>query len=208
METVTDCLSMGSKVTEDGYYNYEIKKHSLLGRKATTKTDSILESKDITLQTQVHLAKAMIVSSSHVRMWDLGHKEGWVPKNWCLWTVVLKNTLERPLEYKQIKSVSPKGNQSWIFIGRIDAAYEAPIFWSHDVKSQLIGKDPDARKDWRQKKELMTEDEMVTWHHQLDRHEFEQTPGDGEGQGCLACCSPGGHKESDMTERLNRTENI
>ena len=205
METVTDCLYMGSKITEDDYYNHEIKKHSFLGRKATTKTDSILESKDITLQTKVHLAKAMIVSSSHVWMWELGHKEGWVPKNWCLWTVVLKKTLERPLEYKQIKSVSPKENQSWIVIGRIDAADEAPIFWSHDVKSQLIGKDPDARKAWRQKKELMTEDEMVTWHHQLDRHEFEQTLGVPEGQGSLGCSSPWGRKESGMTEWLNKT---
>ena len=157
METVTDCLSMGSKITEDGYYNHEIKKHSFLGRKATTKTDSILESKDITLQTKVHLAKSMIVSSSHVRMWELGHKEGWVPKNWCLWTVVLKKTLEIPLEYKQIKSVSPKGNQSWIFIGRIDAAYEAPIFghmmWRANslVKTLMLGKIEGRRRGWWQR---------------------------------------------------------
>ena len=104
-----------------------------------------------------------------------------------------------PLDSKEIKLVNPKVNQSWIFTGRTDAVAEAPILWLPDVKSWLTRKDPDAGKDWRQEEKGMTEDEMVGWHHQLKGHEFEQTPGDSEGQGSLACCSPWGHKESDMT---------
>ena len=125
-------------------------------------------------------------SSSHVQMWELDHKESWVPTNWCFWTVVLEKTLESPLDCKEIQSVHPKGNQSWIFIGRTDA--EAPILWPPDVKSQLTGKDPDAKKDWGQEEKQATEDEMVAWHHWLHGHEFEQAPGDSEGQGSLACC--------------------
>ena len=136
-------------------------------------------------------------------MWELDNKKGWVPKNWCLWTVVLEKTLESPLNNREIKLVNPKGNQPWIFIGSTDAEAESPILWPPDVKSQLIGKDPDARKDRRQEEEGTTEDEMVRWHHQLNGHQFEQTPGDGEGQRSLVCCSPWGHKESDMTEWLN-----
>ena len=146
--------------------------------------------------------------SSHVWMWELDYKESWGPKNWCFWTVVLEKTLESPLDCKEIQPVHPKGNQFWIFIGRIDAEAEIPILWPPDGKNQLIGKDPDAGKDWRQeeKTEGMTEDEMAGWHHQLNGHEFEQAPGDGDGQGGLACLSPWGHKESDTTERLNWTE--
>ena len=91
-------------------------------------------------------------SSSHVEMWELDHKEGWAPKNWCFWTVVLEKTLESPLDWKEIKPVNPKGNQCWIFIGRTDAEAEAPIIWPPDGKSWLTGKDPDAGKDWRQEK--------------------------------------------------------
>ena len=138
-------------------------------------------------------------------MWELGHKEGWAPKNWCFPTVVLEKTLENPLDCKEIKPVNPKGNQPWIFIGRTDAEAEAPILGPPDVKSQLIAKDPDAGKDWRQKEKGVTEDEIVGWYHWLKGHEFEQTPGDSEGQGNLACCSPWGCKESDTTERLNWT---
>ena len=100
-------------------------------------------------------------SSSHVRMWKLDHKESWVPKNWCLWTVVLKKTLESPLDCKEIQPVHPKGNQTWTFIGRTDVEAEAPILWPPDVKNRLTGKDPDARKDWRQKEKGVAEDEMV-----------------------------------------------
>ena len=119
------------------------------------------------------------------------------------WTVVLEKILESPLESKEIKPANPKGNQPWIFIGRTDAEAEAPILRPPDAKSWLIGKDPDAGKDWRQEEKGMTEQEMVGWHHQLNEYEFEQTQGDGEGQRSLACCSPWGHKESDMTELLN-----
>ena len=136
-------------------------------------------------------------SSSHVQMWELDHKESWAPKNWCFWTVVLEKTLESPLDFKEIKPVDGKGNQSWIFIRRTDAKVEAPILWPPDVKNWFIGKDPDAGKDWRQEKKGTTVDEMVGWHHRLNGHEFMQTLGDGEGQRSLACCSPWDHKESD-----------
>ena len=125
------------------------------------------------------------LSSSHVWIWKLDHKEGWVLKNWCFWTVVLEKTLESPLDFKRIKSVSPKGNQPWIFVGTTDG--EAPVVWPPDGKSWLIRKNPDAGKDWRQKKG-MTEDEIVGWHHQLNGYEFDQALADGEGQGSLACC--------------------
>ena len=167
--------------------------------------DSILKSRDITLLTKVHLVKAMVFL---VVMYgcEMDHKEGWVSKNWCFWTVVMEKTLESPLDCKEIKPVNPKGNQSWIFTGWTDAEAEATIFWAPDVKIQLIGKDSDARKDWTQEEKGMTEEEMVGWHHWLNRHDFEQTLGDSEGhegQGSLVCCSPWGHKESDTTEWLN-----
>ena len=122
--------------------------------------------------------------------------------NWCFQIVVLEKTLESPMDSKKIKPADPKGNQLWIFIGRTDAEAEAPILWPTDSKNWLIGKDPDAGKDWRKEKGT-TEDEMVGWHHQLDGCEFAQTPGDRDGQGGLVCCRPWGHKESDTTERLN-----
>ena len=128
-------------------------------------------------------------SSSHVWMWELDHKESWASKNWCFWTVVLEKTLESPLDCQEMKPVSPKGNQSWIFTRRTDAQAEVPILWPPDGKSWLIRKDPDAGKDWRQEETGMTEDEMVRWHHWLNWHEFEQALGDGEGMGSLACCS-------------------
>ena len=113
------------------------------------------------------------VSSSHVWMWELIYKESWVLKNWCFWTVVLEKTLESSLDCKDIQPVHPKGNQSWIFIGRTDAEAEAPLLWPHGVKNWLIWKDPDAGKDWRQEEKGKTEDEMVGWHHWLNGHEFE-----------------------------------
>ena len=119
--------------------------------------------------------------------------------------LVLEKTLESPLDCKEIKPVNPKENQFWIFTGKTDAEAETSVLWPPDVKNWLIGKDPDARKDWRQEKG-MTEDEMVGWHHQLNRHEFKQVPGVGDGQGSLACCSPWGQKESDTTEQLNWTD--
>ena len=144
-------------------------------------------------------------SSSHVWMWNLDSKESWAPKNWCFWNAVLEKTLESPLDCKEIQPVNLKGNQHWIFIGRTDAEAATPILWPPDAESRLIGKDPDAGKDWKQQEKGTTEDEMVGWHHRLDEHECEQAPGVGDGQGSLACCSPWGRKELDMTERLNWT---
>ena len=139
-------------------------------------------------------------------MWNLDHKEGWDPKNGCFQTVLLEKTLESPLDNKEIQPVNPKGNQSWIFIGRNEVKAEAPILWPPDAKSRLIRKDPDAGKDWRQEEKETTEDEMVGWHHRLNRHEFEQTQEDSKGQGSLVCCSPWGHKELDTTEWLNKND--
>ena len=139
-------------------------------------------------------------SSSHVWIWELDHKEGWALQNWCFWTVVLEKTLESPLDSMEIKLVNPKGNQPWVFIGKTDAEVEAPVLWPPDGKNWLIGKDPDAGKDWGQEEEEeVTEDVMVGWRHWLNGHESEQTPGESEGQGILVCCSPWGHKELDTT---------
>jgi len=170
-----------------------------------TNLDSVLKSKDITLSTRVHIVKAMVFSSSHVRMWELDHKEGRALKNWSFPTVVLENTLESPLDCKETKPVNPRGNQSWIFIGRTDAEAGTSVLWPPDTKSWLMGKDLDAGKDWRQEKGT-TEDEMVIWHHWLEGHEFEQTLGVGDGQVSLACCSPWGCKQLDMTWWLNNNK--
>ena len=158
----------GSKITADGDCSHEIKRHLLLGRKAMTKPDSILKSRDITLPTKICLVKAMIFL---VVMYGC---ESWILKKaecrridafelWC-WRRLLSS-----FDCKDIKPVNPKGNQSWIFIGRTDAESEAPIFWPFIRK----GKKPDAGKDWRQEEKGMTEDEVVGWHHWFDRHEFE-----------------------------------
>ena len=158
MQTVTDFIFLGSKITADGDCSHEIKRCLLLGRKAMTNLDSIFKSRDITLPAKVHLVKAMVFSSSHVWMWELDHKESWGLKNWCFWTVVLEKTLESPLDCKEIQPVNPKGNQSWIFIGRTDAEAEAPILWPPDAKNWLTGKDPDAGKDWKPEEKGTTED--------------------------------------------------
>ena len=143
-------------------------------------------------------------SSSHLWMWELDHKESWAPKNWCLLTVVLEKTLESLLDCKEIQAVHPKGNQSWIFIGRTDA--EAPILWAPNAKNWLLRKDPDAEKDWRQEEKGTIEDAMFGWHHWLHGHEFEQALGIGDGPGSLVCCSAWGREVSEMTEHLNWTE--
>ena len=143
--------------------------------------------------------------SSRVQMWELDHKEGWALRNWCFRTVVLEKSLESPLDSKEIKPVNLKGNQPWIPIGRTDAEAETLILWPPDVKSRLIGKLPDAGKDWRHEEKGATEDKMVRCHHWLNGHEFEQTQGDSEGQGSLACCSPWDCKELDMTEWTTTT---
>ena len=147
-------------------------------------------------------------SSGHVWMWELDYKKSWALKNWCFWTAVLEKTLESPLDCKEIQPVHPKGHQSWVLFGRADVEAETPIVWPPEVKSWLIGKDPDAGKDWGQEEKGTTEDDMVEWHHRLSGHGFSWNPGVGDGQGGLACCSLWGHKESDLTERLKWTENI
>ena len=145
-------------------------------------------------------------SSGHLWMWELDYKESWALKNWCFWTVVLEKTLESPLDCKEIQPVHPKGDQSWVFIGRTDVEAETPVLWPPHAKSWLSGKDPDAEKDWGQEEKGMTEDEMVGWHHWLNGHRFGWTPGVGDEQGGLACCCSWGHKESDTAERLSWTE--
>ena len=169
-----------------------------------TNLDSILKSRHITLPTKVRLVKAMVfpVVMYGCESWTIKKAE---LKNWCFWTVVLEKTPECLLGCKKIKPVNPKGNQSWVFNGRTHA--EAPMLGPHDVKSWLIRKDPDPGKDWRQEEKGTIQNEMVGWHHRPNGHEFGQAPGDGEGQGSLACCSQRGCKDSDMTERLNNNNN-
>ena len=142
-----------------------------LRRKVMTNLDSIFKSRDITLPAKVHLVKAMVFPSGHVWMWELDCEESRALKNWCFWTVVLGKTLESPLDCKDIQPVHPKGDQSWVFIGRTDSEAQIPILWLPHVKSWLIGKDPDAGSDLGQEKG-MTEDEMAGWHHWLNGHEF------------------------------------
>ena len=140
-------------------------------------------------------------------MWELDHKESWALKNWCFWTVVLEEMLESPLDCQKIQPVHPKGNQSWIFIGRTDAEVETPILWPPDAKRWFIWKGPEAGKDWRWEEKGMTEDEMAGWHHWLDGHEYGQAPRVGDGQVGLACCSPwGGRIGHNWATEMNWTE--
>ena len=174
---------LGSKMTADAGCSHEIKRCLLLGWKPMTNLDSVLKSRDITSQTVTKgpYSQSYGFSSSHVWIWELDHKESWVQKNCCFWIVVLEKTLENSLDCKEIKPVNPKGNQSWIFIGRTDAEAEAPILWPPDAKNRLLRKDPDPGKDWRQEEKGMITDEMVGWHDWLDGHEFEQARGVGDG---------------------------
>ena len=139
-------------------------------------------------------------------MWELNYKESWALKNWWFWTGVLVKTLESPLDSKEVQAVHPKRDQSWVFIGRTNVEAETPVLWPPDAKSWLIGKDPDAGKDWGQEEKGTTEDEMAGWHHWLYGHGFGWTLGIGDGQGGLVCCNSWGRKESDTTERLNWSE--
>ena len=207
VKTVSDFIFLGSKITADGDCSQEIKRCLLLGRKVMTNLDSILKSRDITLSPKVHLVKFSF-SSSHVWMWELDCEESWALKNWCLWTVVLEKTLESLLDCKEIQTVHPEGNHSWIFLGMTDAEPETPILLSPDAKDWLTWKDPDAGKDWRQEEKGTTEDEMVGWHHWLNGHQLEQALGDDEGQGSLVCCSPWGCKESKRLSNWTTTINV
>ena len=135
-------------------------------------------------------------------MWEFDHKEAWEPKNWCFQIVMLEKSLEHSLDSKEIKSVNPKGNQPWMFIGRTDAEAQAPILWPPDVKRWLTEKDPDAQEDWGQEENRTAEEEMAWWHHQLNPHEFEQTLGDSKEQGGLVCCSSwGGRVRQDLATK-------
>ena len=145
-------------------------------------------------------------SSGHVWMWELNYKESWAQKNGCFWTVELEKTLESSLDYKEIQPVHPKVDQSWVFIGKTHAEAETPIHWPPNAKSWLIWKDRDARKDWGQEEKGTIEDEMAGWLHWFDGHGFAYTPGVGDGQGGLVCCSSWSRKELDTTEWLNWTE--
>ena len=177
-----------------------------------TNLESILKGKGVTLLTKVQIVKAMVfpVVMYGYKNWSI--KKAEPPKNWCFWTVVLEKTLTSPLDCKEIQPVSPKGNQPWI--GRTDAEAEAPILWPPEAQSQLTGKDPDAGKYWRPKDKGQAEDEMVRWHHWLNRHEFEQTPGDSGGHRNRVLQSMGSQRGGQdlVTEQqqlsLNRTRSF
>ena len=157
-------------ITSDGDCSHEIKRRLLLGRKVMTNLDSIFKSRDITFANKGLSSQGYGFSSSHLWMWELDYKDSWVVKNWCFRTVVLEKTLESTLDCKKIQPVHPKGDRSWVLIGRTDVEAETPILWPPHVKSWLIGKDRDAGKDWGQEEKGTTEDEMAGWHHRLDGH--------------------------------------
>ena len=163
---------LGLKITADGDCSHEIKRR---WKKSYDQPGQHIKKQRHHFANKGPYSQSYGFSNSHVWMWELNHKEGWAPKSWCFWTVVLEKTLDNPLDCKEIQPVHPKGNQSWIFIRRTDAEAEALILWPPHVKSWLIGKDPNAGKDWGQEEKGMTEDEMVEWHHPLKGHEFEQT---------------------------------
>ena len=189
--------------------------HQPYGRKWRTK-EPLEESErgEWKAGLKLNIQKIKIMASGPITSWQIDGEKietgtdfiFLAMKNCCFPTVVLEKTLESPSDSKEIKPVNPKGSQPWRLIGRTDAEAVGAILWPPDGKTQLTGKDPDAGKDWRQEEKGMTEDEIVRWHHQLNRHEFEQTPGDSKGQRSLAGCSPWSQKESDTTEQLNWTE--
>ena len=162
----------GSKITADGDCSREIKRCLLLRRKVMTNLDSIFKSRDI-ICNKGPSSQGFGFSSGHVWMWELDCEESWALKNWCFWNIVLEKTLENPLNCREIHPVHSKGDQSWVFIGRTNTEAEAPILWQPHAKSWLIGKDPDAGRDWGQEEKGTTEDEMAVWHHWLNGHEFE-----------------------------------
>ena len=173
VETVSDFIFLGSKITADGDCSHEIKRCLLLGRKIMTNLDSIFKSRDITLPTKVRLVKAMIfpVVIYGCESWTVKKAEHWKMDAFELWC--WKKTLESPLDCKEIQPVHPEGDQSWLFVGRTDAEAETPVLWPPPGKSWLIGKDPETGRDLRQEEKGTTKDEMARWHHWLDGHEFE-----------------------------------
>ena len=181
VETVSEFIIWGSKITADGECSHEIKKCLLLGRKVMTNLDSIFKSRDITSPTKVHLVKAMVFPAVMYGCESWTMKKAERQKNWCVWTVVLEKTLESPLDCKEIQPVYSEGDQPWDFFGRNDTEAKTPVLWPPPEKSWLIGKDSDAGRDWGQEEKGTTEDEMARWHDGLDGLESEWTPGDGDG---------------------------
>ena len=206
METVKDCILGGSKITADGDCSHEIKRHLLLGRKTVTNLDSILKSRGINLPTKTYIVKAMdfLILMYACENWTIMKAKHLIIDAFELWC--LEKTLESPLDCKEIKPVKPKGNQSWIFIGRTNAAAEAPILWPPDVKNWLIGKWSWFWERLKSGGQGHNRRWMVGWHHWLNGQEFEQAPEVGDDQGKLVCCRPWGHKESDKTVWLSWTE--
>ena len=193
VEAVTDFLFLDSKITANGDCSHEIRRWLLLGRKVMTNLDSVEKQRHYSTDKGLS-SGGYGLPSGHIQLWELDRQEGRTPKNWCLWTVVLEKTPQSPLDSKELKPVNLKRDQPWICTGRTDAEAEAPVFWSFDVNRQLIGRVPDAGKDWGQKEERVSEGEIAGWHHRGNEHELGQTPGDGEAQGGLACCSPWGRR--------------
>ena len=171
-ETVADFICGGSKITADSDCSHEIKRHLTPWKESYDQPRQHIQKQRHYFVNKGTSSQGYGFSSSHVRMWELDYKESWAPKNWCFWTVVLGKTLERPLDCKEIQLIHPKGNQSWMFIGRTDVEAEIPILWPPDAKSWLTGKAPDAGEDWGQEEKGTTEDEMAGWHHWLNGHEF------------------------------------
>ena len=204
VEIMIAFIFLDLKITADGDCSHKTKRCLLLGRKAVKSRQCIKKQRHY-FANKGPSSQSYGFSSSHVWMWELDYKESWALKNWCFWTVVLEKTLESPLDFKEIKPVHPKGNQSRIFVGRTPAEAETQYFVhlmqrAGTLEKTLLGKiEGRRRRGWQ--------NEMVRWHHWLNGHEFEQAPGDGEGQGSLACCSPWGHKESDTSEWLHNNNN-
>ena len=199
---MTNFIFLGSTITVDGDWSHELKDACSLEESYDKPRQGIKKQRHH-FPNKGPSSQSCGFSSIHVWVWELDHKEGWVWKNWCFWTVVLEKTFKSPSDSRVIQPVYPKGNQPWIFIGRIDAEAEHPILWPPDGKSRLIRKDPDAGKDWGQEEKGAAEDEIVGWQHWLNGCEFEQAQGAGDGQGSLACCSPLGRKDPDITGWLN-----
>ena len=185
VEAVTDFIFLGSEITTDGDYSNKIKRCLLLGRKAMRNLGSILKSRHF-VNKSLYSQSFGFSSSSYVWMWELNHKEGWAPNNWWLQIVLLDNTLKSPLDSKEFKPVNPKEINSEYSLEGLTLKLKLRFFGHLMWTTSSLGKDPAAEKVWRQE-EKATEEEMVRWHHQLNRHEFEQTPGDSEGQGSLVC---------------------
>ena len=206
MEIVTGFDFWDSKITADGDCSYKIKKMLTPWKKSYDHPRKHTKKQRHYIANKGPSSQRYGFSSGHVCMWALAYKESWVLKNGWFWTVLLEKTLESPLGCKEIQTVHPNGNKSWIFIERTDAEAEAPILWPPDAKNWLIGKDRDSEKDWKEEKKGIAEDELVVWHQRLNGHKFEQALGVGDGQRSLACLSPWGCKEPYMIEPLNWTE--